>query len=129
MVNIFFSLFVLTGMCQPIEKDTIKVFYLGGQSNMDGYEFNSHLPNYLKHEFKSVWIFHGNPAPDERENGGLGKWDRLRPGHGVGFSSDGTDNKLSNRFGIELSFAKRLQELFPNEKIWTCKIFTGRLFH
>ena len=116
---------ISTGTCQQIEKDTIKIFYLGGQSNMDGYGFNSDLPDNLRDEFKNVWIFHGNPAADEKENGGLGKWDELRPGHGVGFSSDGMNNKLSNRFGIELSFARRLQELFPNEKIGIIKYSRG----
>jgi|TARA_B110000967_G_C18860801_1_gene549827 hypothetical protein len=104
-------------ICQQVEKDTIRLFYLGGQSNMDGYGQNTELHDSLKSEFKNVWIFHGNPTPDEKENGGLGKWDILKPGHGVGFSSDGIKNKLSDRFGIELSFAKKLQVLYPNEKI------------
>lgn len=98
-------------------KDTMRLFYLGGQSNMDGFGENFELPNSLKTEFKNVWIFHGNPVPDEEENGGLGKWDVLKPGHGTGFSSDGVQNNLSNRFGIELSFVKKLQALYPNEKI------------
>lgn len=113
------------GISQLIEKDTIKVFYLGGQSNMDGYGYNSDLPDSLKIEFKNVWIYHGNPSPDEMKNGGLGTWNALQPGHGVGFSSDGTVNNLSNRFGIELSFAKRLQELYPNEKIAIIKYSRG----
>jgi len=113
------------GICQQIEKDTIKVFYLGGQSNMDGYGYNSDLPDSLKTEFKNVWIYHGNPVPDEKENGGLGNWDVLKPGHGAGFSSDSINNNLSNRFGIELSFAKKLQELYPNEKIALIKYSRG----
>lgn len=113
------------GNSQQVKKDTIKVFYLGGQSNMDGYGYNSDLPDSLKIKFKNVWIYHGNPSPDEKANGGLGKWNVLQPGHGVGFSSDGIDNKLSNRFGIELSFAKKLQELYPNEKIAIIKYSRG----
>jgi hypothetical protein len=99
------------------EVDSIRVFYLGGQSNMDGYGFNSDLPKSLKSDYKNVWIFHGNPAPDEKENGGQGVWETLKPGHGIGFSSDGQKNKLSNRFGIELSFVKKIQALYPEDKI------------
>jgi len=104
---------------------TIKLFYLGGQSNMDGYGFNSDLPDSLDKQFENVWIFHGNSAGDDMGNGGLGIWERLKPGHGVGFSSDGNTNNLSDRFGIELSFAKKLQKLYPNEKIGIIKYSKG----
>ncbi len=113
------------GFCQQIEKDTILVFYLGGQSNMDGHGYNSDLPDSLKTKFTNVWIYHGNPASDENIHGGWGKWAILQPGHGVGFSSDGINNNLSDRFGIELSFAKTIQELYPNEKIALIKYSRG----
>ena len=105
--------------------NAIRVFYLGGQSNMDGFGYNKELPDSLNIEFENFWIFHGNPVEDEDENGGLGIWEELKPGHGSGFSSDGINNSLSNRFGIELSFAKRLQELYPNEKIAIIKYSRG----
>ncbi len=112
-------------ICQEMEKDTIRVFYLGGQSNMDGYGFNSDLPDDLKKEFKDVFIFHGNPAPDESSTGGTSEWQTLKPGHGLGFSGYKSKNKLSKRFGIELSFAKKLQKLYPNEKIALIKYSKG----
>lgn len=102
---------------QQMKNDTIRVFYLGGQSNMNGFGYNSELPDSLKVEFKNVWIFQGNPAPDDNPTGGAGAWDTLKPGHGIGFSGYQSKNKLSNRFGIELSFAKSLQKMYPNEKI------------
>ena len=98
-------------------KDTIRVFYLGGQSNMEGFGYNKDLPKTLNKEFKDIYIFHGNSAVDGDTSGGLGYWDVLKPGHGIGFQTDGKTNQLSDRFGIELSFAKRMQELYPNEKI------------
>lgn len=112
-------------ICQQMQKDTIRVFFLGGQSNMDGFGTTSDLPDSLNVEFNNVWIFHGNPAPDEENYGGTGEWDTLKPGHGTGFSSYKANNKLSNRFGIELSFAKKLQELYPNEKIALIKYSRG----
>ena len=107
------------------KSETIRLFYLGGQSNMDGYGYNKDLPKSLNKPLKDVWIFHGNPAPDENKNGGTGIWEELKPGHGEGFSSDGKKNKLSNRFGIELSFAQKLKELYPNEKIAIIKYSRG----
>lgn len=112
------------GFCQH-EVDTIKLFYLGGQSNMNGYGYNDDLPEPLNKTFDNVWIFQGNPAGDNKKGGGLGKWELLQPGHGKGFKSDGIKNNLSNRFGVELSFAKRLQELYPNEKIALVKYAKG----
>ncbi|MCK4749328.1 MAG: hypothetical protein KAT15_19880, partial [Bacteroidales bacterium] len=111
--------------CQQGEFDAIRVYYLGGQSNMDGYGYNKDLPGSLKRPLGNVWIFHGNPVGDDQSNGGLGKWEVLEPGHGVGFSSDGTSNTLSDRFGVELSFVKRLQELYPGEAIALIKYSRG----
>lgn len=99
------------------KKDTIRVFYLGGQSNMQGFGYVKELPDSLNKSNKNVFIYQGNPVGDNDVAGGLGKWDFLKPGHGTGFESDGKNNMLSDRFGIELSFAKKLQELYPNQKL------------
>jgi hypothetical protein len=112
-------------LSQQLERDTIKLFFLGGQSNMEGHGKNAELPDAFKKEYENVWIFQGNPVPDEHATGGLGKWAVLTPGHGAGFSSDGKVNKLSHKFGPELSFAKKLQELYPNEKIALIKYSRG----
>ncbi len=125
LVILIFSLLSYTATSQQIEQDTFRLFFLGGQSNMDGYGYNSDLSKSLKSDFKNVWIFHGNPAPDEKENGGQGIWEILKPGHGKGFSSDGKQNNLSDRFGLELSFAKKMQKLYPNEKIAIIKYSRG----
>ena len=98
------------------KKDSIRVFYLGGQSNMEGFGYVKGLPDSLKKN-KNVFIYQGNPVGDNDKTGGLGKWDLLQAGHGTGFSSDGKTNVLSDRFGVELSLAKRLQELYPNQKL------------
>ncbi len=101
----------------PITGNTYRLFYLGGQSNMEGFGFVKDLPAELNAPVKGVYIFDGNRGGDGEPNLGLGKWEELKPGHGTGFSSDGKQNKLSDRFGIELTFARRMQELFPGEKI------------
>lgn len=112
-------------LSQQQEVDTVRLFYLGGQSNMDGYGYNSELPDELNKTSEDVQIYHGNPAGDDEPNGGLGLWENLRPGHGTGFSSDGKENNLSDRFGVELSFAQKLQELYPNDDIALIKYSKG----
>ncbi|WP_111709944.1 sialate O-acetylesterase [Lutibacter citreus] len=116
-IILILNLFSFAAISQQVEQDTFRLFFLGGQSNMDGYGYNSDLPKSLKSDFKNVWIFHGNPADDEDKNGGQGLWEALKPGHGKGFTSDDVQNKLSNRFGPELSFAMKMKKLYPNEKI------------
>jgi Carbohydrate esterase, sialic acid-specific acetylesterase len=113
-----FILFFLTPflLLAQAKKDTIRVYYLGGQSNMQGYGVVSGLDQSLNKKFKNVFIYQGNPAGDNDATGGLGKWENLQPGHGSGFSSDGKTNKLSGKFGIELSLAQKLQEKYPNQK-------------
>ena len=104
-------------------QDRVKLFYLGGQSNMDGFGYNEDLPDSLKF-FDNVWIFHGKPASNDKL-GGQGIWDRLKPGHGTGFSHDSSKNKLSNRFGLELSFARELMSIYPDEKVAIIKYSVG----
>lgn len=99
-------------------------FYLGGQSNMDGYGYVAELPKELRHE-NDVMIFHGNGVFDNQSNGGLGKWSNLKPGHGVGFKSDGNQNVYSDRFGAEISFADTLVKQFPSKKIAIIKYAVG----
>lgn len=104
--------------------DEYLTFFMAGQSNMDGYGYISELPKVLKVE-QDVMIFHGNGAFDNQPGGGQGAWELLAPGHGAGFSSDGKENTLSNRFGSELSFAKRIQALYPSKKIAIIKYAVG----
>lgn len=95
----------------PAEAKVYQLYYLGGQSNMDGYGTVEELPGELNKLVKGVMIFQGNTLPDGGDVGGKGLWSELRPGHGRGFSSDGRSNAYSERFGVELTFARRLQEL------------------
>lgn len=115
----------ITVFSQEIKTDTWRLFYLGGQSNMDGYGYNSQLPDSLKKTFEKIYIFHGNPVGDNEKNGGIGNWEKLQPGHGVGFKANSINNNYSDRFGIELSFASKLQQLYPNENIAIIKYSRG----
>lgn len=125
MKKFLFILAILYCHYSYSQKDQYFLFYLGGQSNMDGYGFVKELPDSLDKTFKDIYIFHGNTGQDDKENGGMGIWSELKPGHGVGFSSDGKKNKYSNRFGVELSFVQTLQKLFPDKKIAIIKYSKG----
>lgn len=115
--------FIANGQSNKV--DTIRLFFLGGQSNMAGSGKNIELPDSLNSPIDSVWIFQGNPTKNKQEEGGLGKWSLLQPGHGTNFKSDGEKNNLSAYFGAELSFGKTLKSLYPNEKIAIIKYAKG----
>ncbi len=102
-----------------------RLYYLGGQSNMDGYGFVADLPASLTGEMDGIMIYHGNTDGDNTPVDGRGLWSTLCPGHGAGFASDGTDNTYSDRFGVEISFAEKMKELFPGEKIAIIKYSRG----
>lgn len=101
------------------------VYYLGGQSNMDGYGYTKDLPKELSDKMKNIMIFHGNTAKDNEAIDGKGIWAPLQPGHGAGFKSDGVTNQYSDRFGLELTFAQHIQKLNPDKKIAIIKYSRG----
>ncbi len=100
-------------------------FTWGVKSNMDGYGYVKELPKNLNQTIKGAYIFHGNTTKDTINIGGEGIWDVLKPGHGVGHCSNYKENNLSNRFGIELTFAIEIQKFFPDENIALIKYSRG----
>lgn len=101
------------------------VYYLGGQSNMDGYGKTNELPEELNSNVDGVFIFHGNTSKDAQPIDGKGTWANLKPGHGVGFKSDGKTNAYSDRFGVELTFARTIAKVDPKRKIAIIKYSRG----
>lgn len=112
-------------ICTGVQAKKYKVFYLGGQSNMDGFGYNKELPAELNKPVEGVYIFHGNSTRDSFELGGQGIWEVLKPGHGTGHSSTFEKNNLSDRFGIEITFAIEMKKMFPNENIAIIKYSRG----
>ncbi|MEM7476968.1 MAG: sialate O-acetylesterase [Planctomycetota bacterium] len=108
-----------------IRAEEYLVFYLGGQSNMDGYGLVNQLPSDLQAGIPEVMMFHGNTSQDTKPVDGRGTWVPLKAGHGVGFKSDGETNSYSGRFGVELTFAKTLAEALPGKKIAIIKYSRG----
>jgi lysophospholipase L1-like esterase len=102
-----------------------RVYFLGGQSNMEGFGFVSELSEQQRKPAPRAMIFQGRMAEDGQEGGGIGLWAPLAAGYGTGFSTDGTSNALSDRFGPELSFGQRLSERKTTNKIAIIKYTRG----
>lgn len=114
---IFLCVALLSLLTTPAVAKEYLLYYLGGQSNMEGFGPVSELPEDLQEPVSNVWIFHGNKSPDGAAVDGRGVWSQLRPGHGFGFRSDGKKPTYSDLFGVELTFARRIQKLHPNANI------------
>lgn len=97
--------------------DEFDLYFLGGQSNMEGFGTAAELPPEDTGPVDGVYIFHAAASPDQHVFNAASKWQILAPGHGTGFTAPGGEPTLSDRFGPELSFGKELRQLSPNKKI------------
>ncbi len=102
-----------------------QVYYLGGQSNMEGFGYVADLPEELAAPVPEVRIFTAQMTPDQQPVDTRGTWTPLLPGHGTGFKSDGTTNQLSDRFGPELLFGRTMAALNAGTRIAIIKYSFG----
>ncbi|MEZ6059975.1 MAG: sialate O-acetylesterase [Planctomycetaceae bacterium] len=123
--SVCFCLTFFASTSVPAFATDFHVYYLGGQSNMDGFGYVEELPEELRQPVDDVPIFHGNMAADDTAVDGRGVWATVRPGHGTGFTSDGKANNYSNRFGVEVTFAHELKKQFPDRRIAIIKYSRG----
>ena len=65
---------------------------------MDGFGYNSELPDSLNGIIENTMIFDGNRDNEGKPTGGIGIWAPIEPGHGYEFKTDGKTNDLSERF-------------------------------
>lgn len=100
-----------------------RLYFLGGQSNMEGAGYARDLPAGVFEAAASVPIFHGKTPEDGRAGGGEGLWSVVRSGHGFGFGTDGRVNSYSDRFGPEISFAGTMA--LGAEKVAIIKVARG----
>lgn len=106
------------------EGTTYQVYFLGGQSNMEGLGSVSELPAGLA-EPQLVPIFAGYPQGDGVPTNGLGTWAQLQPGFGAGYWSDGDRIQLADKFGPELSFGAALTDARPETPVAIIKYARG----
>ena len=118
---------VMQAGCVTVEpqQTSYKLYYLGGQSNMEGYGFSDKLPQNASNSSQNVMIFTGQMALDNEIHAGVGLWQPLQPGFGTGFKTDGKFNQLSDRFGPELLFGQTMAERSPGTKIAIIKYALG----
>lgn len=102
-----------------------RVYYLGGQSNMDGFGLNRDLSQEQRTPVDGCMIYRGSLQGSGQEPRGAGVWATLTPGFGWGYSSDGKTNTLGERFGPELSFGAQMQKLNPDANIAIVKYSFG----
>ncbi len=123
--SIFFACLIIVFVAPRVHAKDYWLYYLGGQSNMDGFGYTKELSDADYQGIEKVRIFHGTEGLDGQPVAGMGLWTALQPGHGYGFHSDGQVNQYSDRFGVELSFAKRISELYPDRPIAILKYSRG----
>lgn len=113
--------------CATVEPpETIyKLYFLGGQSNMEGFGYSQELPEGATTPSGDVMIFVGQMALNNETHGGVGSWQALQPGFGTGFRTDGSTMTLSDRFGPELYFGRTMAERSPGTRIAIVKYALG----
>ncbi len=97
------------------------LYFLGGQSNMEGFGKVDELPDSLAGRLPGVYIFHSPAAADQTAASGEGFWTILQPGHGTGFQIRNGVNRYSDRFGLELSMLHALRKANPDREIAVIK--------
>ncbi len=114
--------FFVTGTASATD---YRLYYFGGQSNMDGFGYVDELPARFGRPSAKVVIFTGNQGEDGKPEDGRGLWAPLQPGYGTGFTSDGETNQLSDRFGAEVTFGHRMLEIDSDARIAILKYSRG----
>jgi len=111
--------------CAASRAETYHLYFLGGQSNMEGYGRNAEIHPSDRAPVPNAHIFFGMRQQDLEPPQGLGVWAPVSAGFGVDFGTDGTTNTLGTRFGPELFFAKELRLMHPEENLAIIKYAKG----
>ncbi|NNF67125.1 MAG: hypothetical protein HKM98_06420, partial [Gammaproteobacteria bacterium] len=129
LAALFIALSTVAAGCatsKPMDEGKIyKLYYLGGQSNMEGFGFSEELPESALKPSQRAMIYTGQMAYDNETHGGIGIWQPLQPGYGLGFKTDGVTNQLSNRFGPELFFGHTMVQQSDEANIAIIKYALG----
>jgi hypothetical protein len=109
-----------------VEADNVRVFFLAGQSNINGATQGSTVPSEWNYIQEDVWIW-----LDDRQGGG--EWTVLGPGHGFAVHSPRYQGAPEldplNRIGPELSLGRALADLYPSDRIALIKHAEGSNIH
>ncbi|OYP36869.1 hypothetical protein CGZ80_07075 [Rhodopirellula sp. MGV] len=97
------------------------LYFLGGQSNMEGFGKVNELPDQLSGRLPGVYIYHSPAAADQTPATGDGFWSTFQPGHGTGFQLRNGTIRYSDCFGLEVSMLHALKAANPNRNIAVVK--------
>lgn len=100
-----------------VRGEEFDLYFLGGQSNMEGFGTVAEIPADHAGPVEGVYIFHSAASPDQRAFRAESRWQVLTPGHGTGFTTVDGKPMPSDRFGPELSFGKELRRLREDKKV------------
>ena len=103
------------------------VYFLGGQSNMEGGGLISEAGDASAPPAGAL-IFATPATDDTNPTPASTGWQPVTGGYGWGFHADANDNgapALADRFGPEVTFAARLRELRPSERVAIIKYAKG----
>jgi len=114
----------ITG-CAANRGTTYALYFLGGQSNMEGYGKVSELPEGWSEPPANLYIYQPNLRNDGQQSAPESEWVPVTPGHGVGFSVRDGKPTPGERFGPELAFAHTIRTLDPGTPIAIVKYAKG----
>jgi hypothetical protein len=86
----------------------------------------SDLPDSLNTEIPYAFIYRANSFKDDTTFNNAGFWQPLRPGFGSGYyAPNDSTNYFSDKFGLELQFAREILARNPGKKIALFKFARG----
>ncbi len=107
------ALILTTSIAAPasLQAKEYHVYFCGGQSNMDGHGKTKNLEPKFRKPVPGVMLFNGASAADGKKVAGHGSWQPLSP--------------KRTKFGPELFFGRRMQELYPDRNFAIIKYARG----
>lgn len=111
--------------CATKKGTTYALYFLGGQSNMEGFGYVSELGPEWGEPPTDLYIFQPNLTNDEQPSDPASRWVPVTPGFGTGYAVRNGEPLPGGRFGLELSFAHRMRELDPKTPIAILKYGKG----
>jgi hypothetical protein len=100
--------------------NTRYVLIIIGQSNAEGIDPVSELPDSLKREFQNVFIWF-----NETEGDGLGGWQKLKAGVNNQRSTTAAGSNRLQWFGMEIAIADLFEKNHPNGELCIIKYAVG----
>jgi hypothetical protein len=117
MKTVTFASLAFAALATAASAETYHLYFMGGQSNMVGFGSVADLDDTMRGAVPGAVLYLAQPHADHTPADGDGAWTPLAPGMGNGAAASDGGVRPADRFGPELTFARRLRELRPGEPI------------